>query len=262
MGMLDRIKKRSFDGFKEFVLNVETSSASSRQQILLTGILEDPVFMTYVMKNVRTFEDFINLPSDEIDTVLKTQEQMMGVVAKCVFGLDPVKMTAFESNIPKYLSKLKDELGYLKEVTPGEKEGAKNFILKAVRKLQAQESIQGFPWQLPSPNIFYPKTYKDGECEIYFESGVLAATGEVAKGKRSSIWKHFYDSGKLMAEGEYSDGLKIGVWAFYYGNGSIKSQGKYKSDLKHGQWKEWDRSGVMSLAEYLEGIKKDQSSSN
>jgi hypothetical protein len=262
MGMLDRIKKRSFDGFKEFVLNVETSSATSRQQILMAGILEDPVFMTYVMKNVRTFDDFINLPSDEIETVLKTQEQMMGVLAKCVFGLDSDKMSSFGSNIPKYLSKLKDELGYLKEVTPGEKEGAKNFILKAVRKLQTQESIQGFRWQLPPPNMFYPKTYKDGENEIFFETGVLAATGEVTKGKRSSFWKHFYDSGKLMAEGEYSDGLKIGVWVFYYGTGSMKSQGKYKLDLKHGQWKEWDRLGVMSLAEYVEGVKKDQSSSN
>ncbi|MBA2403729.1 MAG: hypothetical protein H0V66_03075, partial [Bdellovibrionales bacterium] len=235
--MLDRIKKRTFEGFKEFVLNMETTGTTSRSQILMAGILEDPIFMTYVMKNVRTFEDFIDLPSDEIDTVIKTQEQIIGVLAKCIYGMPEDKILAFENNIPKHISKLKDELSYLKEVTPSEKEGAKYFILKIVRKLQQQEQIQGFKWHLPPQDMFHPKILKDGQFEIYFETGVLAAEGQVLKGKRSDAWKHFYDSGKLMAEGQYNDGLKTGVWVIYFGNGSIKAQGKYKADLKHGQWR-------------------------
>lgn len=254
--MLDRIKKRQLDGFKEFVLNMETTSASSRQHILMTGILEDPVFMTYVMKNVRSFDDFLTLPSDEIDLVLRSQEQIMGVFAKCVHGMEGDTILSLEGMIPKFISKLKDELSYLKEVTPTEKEGAKYFILKAIRKLQMQESIQGFQWHLPPQDSFRSKVFKDGKTEIYFESGVLAAEGEILKGRRSDFWKHFYDSGKLMAEGEYHDGLKSGVWVYYYGNGSIKSQGKYKLDQKHGQWQEWDRAGVVTDSEYNDGAKK------
>lgn len=256
MGMLDRIKRRQFDGFKEFVLNMETTGSTSRQQILMAGILEDPIFMTYVMKNVRTFDDFLNLPSDEIDTVLKTQDQLMGVLAKCIFGMPEDKIMALESSIPKHLSRLKDELSYLKEVTPSEKEGARYYILKVVRKLQTQEDIHGFKWHLPSQDLFHPKVHKDGKFQIFFESGVLAAEGEIVKGKRNHFWKHFYDTGKLMAEGEYTDGLKSAVWVYYYGNGNIKSQGKYKADLKHGMWKEWDRTGVVSQVEYNEGVKK------
>ena len=256
MGMLDRIKKRSFEGFKEFVLNMETTGAISRQQILMAGILEDPIFMTYVMKNVRTFEDFLNLPSDDIDTVIKTQEQIMGVLAKCLFGMPEDKLMAFESSIPKHMSRLKDELSYLKEVTPSEKEGARYFIMKVVRKLQMQETLQGFPWHLPSQEIFHPKVYKDGKCQIYFESGVKAAEGTILKGRRQNSWKHHYDSGTLMAEGDYNDGLKTGVWVYYYGNGNIKSQGKYKTDLKQGKWKDWDRAGVLIESEYNEGVKK------
>ena len=254
--MLDRIKKRQFEGFKEFVLNMETTSATSRQQILMAGILEDPVFMTYVMKNVRTFDDFLTLPSDEIDLVLRSQEQIMGVFAKCLHGTENDTIGMLEGMIPKYISKLKDELSYLKEVTPSEKEGAKYFILRAIRKLQIQERIQGFQWHLPPQDSFRSKVFKDGRIGIYFESGILAAEGEILKGRRSNFWKHFYDSGKLMAEGEYNDGLKSGVWVYYYGNGSIKSQGKYKLDQKHGKWQDWDRVGVLSVSEYNDGTKK------
>jgi hypothetical protein len=160
MGMLDRIKKRQLDGFKEFVLNMETTTASSRQHILMTGILEDPVFMTHVMKNVRTFDDFLNLPIDEIDLVLRSQEQIMGVFAKCVHGLESDTIGMLEGMIPKYISKLKDELSYLKEVSPSEKEGAKYFILKAIRKLQMQESIQVFSGTFLLKNHFIRKSLK------------------------------------------------------------------------------------------------------
>lgn len=257
MGMLGRIKKKQLDGFKEFVINMETTGAQARQHIFITGILEDPVFITYVMKNIKTFDDFLNLPSDEIDTVLKHQDQLLGVFAKCVLGMPEEKLMALESVIPKHLSKLKDELSYLKEVTPAEREGARFYILKITRKLQQQELIHGFHWSYPPQDLFHPKTYKDGTQKIFFECGVLAAEGDFLKGRRVGFWKHFYDSGKLLAEGEYTDGYKSGTWVLYYSNGSIKSQGKYKADLKQGIWQEWDRLGTESKAEFHEGVKKE-----
>jgi hypothetical protein len=257
MGMLDRIKRRHFEGFKEFVLNMETTGSATRQQILIAGVLEDPVFMSYVMKNLKTFDDFLNLPSDEIDRVLMHQEQLLGVFAKCLFGLPEEKITDVSNGIPKFSSKLKDEMSYLKDVTSAEKEGAKYYILKVVRKLQMQETIHGFKWDLPPQDLFHARVVKDGKSQIFFESGVLAAEGDVVKGKRNSFWKHFYDTGKLMAEGEYVDGFKSGVWVYYYPNSNIKSQGRYRADLKQGLWKEWDRNNVQSQAEYNEGVKKE-----
>lgn len=254
--MLDRIKKRQFAGFKEFVQNMEITGGLTRQQIFMAGVLEDPIFMSYVMKNIRTFDDFLNLSSDDIDTVLMLQEQMMGIFAKCMFGLSEEKILSLESVIPRHMSKFKDELSYIKEVSSSEKESARYYIVKTARKLQMDERIQGFTWSLPPMDLFYPKTFKEGKNQIFFESGVLAAEGEIVKGRRSGFWKHFYDSGKLLAEGEYLDGLKTGVWVFYFGNGSIKSQGKYRQDLRQGLWKEWDRSGIESENEYDEGIKK------
>jgi hypothetical protein len=261
MGMLERIKKRQFQGFKEFVQNMEITPGATRQHIFMTGVLEDPLFMSYVMKNLRTFEDFLALSSDDIDTVLKHQDQILGIFAKCMFDSPEEKLKELESTIPRLLSKFKDEMSYLKEVTAQEKEAAKYYIIKTARKLQMDELIQGFRWELPPHEIFYPKTYKDGRAEIKFASGVMAAEGEITKGRRFGRWKHYYDSGKLLAEGEYQDGLKTSDWTFYYGNGSIKATGKYMLDLKEGFWEEYDRTGIKSEVEYVEGVKKDQSSS-
>lgn len=256
MGMLDRIKRHQFAGFKEFVQNMEITGVQKRQQIFMAGVLEDPLFMGHVMKNLKTFEDFLNLPSDEIDLVLTHQEQVLAIFAKCMFGLPEEKLFGMESIIPRFFSRFKDELSYLTEVSPGEREGAKYYILKLTRKLQTDERINGFQWQLPDQDIFYPKTYKDGKTQIFFESGALAAEGEYFKGKRIGYWRHNYDSGKILAEGDYdSSGLKSGVWVFYYGAGTLKSQGKYKDDLKHGVWREWDRNGALTETEFSEGVK-------
>lgn len=256
MGMLDRIKKRQIDGFKEFVINMETTGTAKRGQIFTAGVLEDPIFMSYVMKNIRTFEDFLSMDSDDIEAVLTAQDQTMTVFAKCMFGSDGSKLSSLENIIPRHISKFKDELSYLKDVSLKECEGAKFYIMKIVRKFQMDEKIQGFSWKLPPQEVYYPKQYKDGVVKVLFENNVVAAEGSYLKGRRIGFWQHNYDQGNILAEGDYSEGLKTGVWVFYYSNGKLRSQGKYKMDLKHGNWKEWDRNGVLSEVEYNEGVKK------
>lgn len=253
--MLDRIKRKQLLGFKEFVLNMETTGPATRQNILMAGILEDPKFMAYVMRNIKTFHHVLELPTEELEKVLSHQEQIVGVMAKCIFGEPDETIKSLETSLPRYSSRLKDEISYLNEVSASEKEGAKYYILKIVRKLQMNEEIHGFSWDLPPQDFFHPKVLKDGKCQIHFDSGILAAEGEILKGKRTLFWKHYYDSGSLLAEGEYNDGLKTGSWTFFYGNQKPKAEGYYRFDLKHGHWKEWDRSGVLAEVEYNEGVK-------
>lgn len=256
MGMLDRIKKKQIEGFKDFVISMETSGGQTRGQIFTAGVLEDPVYMSYVMKNIKTFDDFLELDSDEIDTVLTSQEQILTLFAKCFFGADEERLKLVETLIPRLISKFKDELSYISEVKEQELVGAKFYILKTVRKLQKEEKIHGFKWILPPQDIYYPKPIKDGPHKIFFENGTLAASGIYIKGKRMGDWKHYYENGKLLAEGDYFDGMKAGVWKFYYSNGQIRSEGKYKADQRHGLWKEYDRNGVVSEVEYDEGLRK------
>lgn len=257
MGILERIKKRQIDGFKEFVQNMETTGAQKRVPIFTAGILEDPVFMSWVMKNIRTFDDIFTLNSDDLDIVLKSSDQIISVFAKCMHGSDEKKLMELESVIPKHMSKFKDEYSYIKELDQRDKDAAKLFLLKSVRQLQMKESIIGFSWKLPPMDVFYPKTNKDGPSEVYFESSVLAAVGEYLKNKRCGLWRHYYETGKLLAEGNYNDGLKSGVWVFFYGNGDKRSEGVYKGDQRNGVWKEWDRHGNMTEGEFLDGVKQE-----
>jgi hypothetical protein len=255
--MLDRIKKKQLTGFKEFVQNMEITSREKRNQILISGLLEDPLYMEWVMKNLKNFDDFLKLPGEDILAVLNSQDQILSVFAKCIFP-DPVSsFEGLESTVAPIGNRLRDEMSYLKAVTPGEKESAKYYMVKAARKLSNAETITGFPWNLPSMEVFYTKTYKDGYVQITFANGVTAAEGMSLKNRRLGEWKHFYETGAVLAEGEYSDGMKIGPWHFYYANGNPKSQGIYHHDQKQGKWKEFARDGSVTEAYYNLGVKEN-----
>lgn len=254
--MLERIKKRQIQGFKDFVVNMETTGLQTRGQIFMSGVLEDPLYMSYVMKNIRSFEDFLGLDSDDVEKVLSQQDQLPGLFAKCFFGAPEDKLMELEVVIPRFFGRFKDELSYLKEVTPAEREGARNFILKLTRKLQEEERIHGFRWDLPPQDFYYPKQFKDGEQRLFFDNGNVATEGTYLKGRRIGGWRHFYETGALLAAGDYFDGEKTGGWIFYFSSGAKKSQGKYLNDLKHGTWKEWDRSGVEAGVVYEQGVRK------
>ncbi|HLT22880.1 MAG TPA: hypothetical protein VKZ84_05535 [Bacteriovoracaceae bacterium] len=251
MGMLDRIKKKQLNGFKEFVQNMEITSSSKRIHIFMTGVLEDPIYMNWVMKNIKNFSHVLELSSEDLEAVLMFQEQMVGIFAKSIAkeDIDPLSL------LPRLGNRVRDELSYLGDLSPQEIDSARFYMIKMTRKLQMEEKITGFNWLLPPQDVFFNKHIKDGKEQIFFDNGNLAAEGEYAKAKRIGYWRHNYDTGKILAEGEYLDGLKVGTWVFYYGNGEIKSQGKYMHDQKHGTWQEWDRNGVMTEIKYREGVR-------
>lgn len=254
--MLDRIKKRQLDGFKEFVQNMEITAAGKRQQIITAGILEDPNFMSWVLKNMKVMDDFLSLPSEDLEAVLVSHPQIVTIFAKAIKDLPTEKQDSILNSI-RFSSQIKDELSYLTTVEIAEREGARYFLIKTVRKLQQEEKIQGFPWKLPPMDVFYPKTYADGATEIFFQTGILAAKGEMLKNKRTGRWIHHYDNGSLLAKGEYTLGLKSGEWEFYYGNGKIRAKGLYFDDARGGVWDEWDRNGEKKEVYYRDGVKME-----
>lgn len=256
MSMLERIKKRQWDGLKDFVESIEVTGATQRQQIMMNGILEDPIFMRWVTRNVRSFDDFLNLSSDEVDKVVRASDAMLTVIAKALPVADEEELQKFAPCFPRVFGKLRDEISYLKDVPLPERESAQFFVLKTVRKLQREEAISGFQWQLPPQEVFHEKSsVKEGTLTITFEDGTVALEGEVLRGKRIGIWRHYYDNGRLLAEGNYQEGVKAGPWRFYFGNGELRSEGKYLNDLRHGAWKEYDRNGGVRTSEWSEGKK-------
>lgn len=255
MGMLERIKKKQINGFKDFVQNLEITAGTTKHHIFTTGVLEDPVYMSWVMKNLKTFEDFLKLPGDDIGSVLAGQERIVNVFVKCIWGEPDEKIMSLEGAVPQFMSQIRDELSYLQAVTPAEKEGAKYYMIKATRKLMSEEKINGFRWDLPPMDVFYPKNFKTGYNEILYDSGAVAAKGMIESNKRVGQWQHFYETGQILAFGDYYNGLKVGEWTFNYSSGKVKAQGKYLSDDRHGLWKEFDRTGELHEVTYSQGVK-------
>ena len=243
MGMMGRIKKKKAQGFKELVINMESSSSEVRSQIFTSGYLEDPVFMAYALKNIRTFDDFLNLSSDDIFKVISGHGQLIRLLAKCLFGMDEKYFDSFYRAIPLLMGKLKDELKLLDHLSVPDREAARVQVLKVVRKFQLEERIDGFSWILPPDAVYVSQKLQEGECKILFENKTLLAQGSILKGKRSGGWMFYSTTGKLFAKGSYDHGLKTGPWIFYYGNGNKKAQGDFVQDEKSGLWLEWDREG-------------------
>lgn len=224
---------------------------ASRYSIVVTGILEDPAYMQWVTRNMKSFEQFLEFTSDDIEQVMRSNDSMMMMLARAMKNLDWEK---YSPNFSRFQGKLKDEIGYLTEVSPAEQEKAQFFILKAVRKMQREEKIQGFSWELPDQVIFHaPQFPKEGVVQLKFIDGSIAAEGEVLKGKRIGVWKHFYETKKLLAQGTYQEDLKEGLWTFFYANGEKRSEGRFLSDSRHAEWKEWSRTGELSLSQWTDG---------
>src|SRR5690606_21794084 len=157
MGMLDRIKKKQLNGFKEFVQNMEITSSSKRIHIFMTGVLEDPIYMNWVMKNIKNFSHVLELSSEDLEAVLMFQEQMVGIFAKSIAkeDIDPLSL------LPRLGNRVRDELSYLGDLSPQEIDSARFYMIKMTRKLQMEEKITGFNWLLPPQDVFFNKHIKD-----------------------------------------------------------------------------------------------------
>jgi hypothetical protein len=246
MGILRRIKKKEFEGFKDFVKSLETTAHSKRLNIIEAGILEDPVYMMYVFKNMTTPNEVIELVNDSIDMFVKSMPNAINTLAKAFYKTDKVDFILNEV-LPKGLAKdFEEELGLITELRQSEKDAAGYLLIQTYRDLQAQEYIYGKAWDFPPNNILKddPNNRPEGHTVISFENGQTAAEGDMVKGRREGTWVHYYENGVIMARGNWREGLKEGEWTFWHANGKKKSQGVYKEDVKDGTWHNFDRNGM------------------
>lgn len=210
--------------------------------------------MQWVTLNVKSFNDFLELSDDDIESIIRSNDSMINMLARATKDL-PWESVA--SKFSRFAGKLKDEISYLPEISAGEKDGAQQFLLKTARKMQKGELIQGFRWEIPPQDLFFDSPLpKEGKIQIKFIDGSLAAEGEVFKGKRVGEWMHFYEIGKLLAQGNYREDLKEGLWTFYYGSGEKRSEGRFSSDARNGEWRDWSRTGEETVSDWVEGKKQ------
>lgn len=257
MAMLTRLKRRELEGFKEFVCNLETTPESRRKEILQLAALEDPIYTSWVIKNLAHVNDILKLSSNQIDKILKTIPNGLNAFAKAFYNTEQIAYIK-EQVLSRYmLAEFEEFLLAVHNLKKAEQEGAQFLILKVVRELQRKEEIEGPYWSLPPIDLMNEEKMKvfNGDFEIKFDNGTIAAKGSILKSQRHGIWEHFFENNRLMARGFYRVGLKNGTWEFWYLNGKVKAKGPFKDDNKHGEWHEFDLAGVETIVHYEDGKK-------
>lgn len=253
--MLSRHKKKGFEGFKYFACFLETLSLRKRKDIIESAILEDPVYMTWIFKNMITLDYLLHFDSKEVETFFSNAPNLLEVLAKAVLT-HPLKDKILAEFLPTQMKKEIEEIFEIfKNIPTGAQQSSQYFLVSRIRKLQDEGAIREFSWKLPPRSIATESTHhiRSGDFILKYESGKIALEGQLDHTLRSGAWQHYYSNGQLMAEGEYQRGEKKGEWIFHYANGVIKSQGTFVEDRKSGEWKEWDTKGNEKIVTYSKG---------
>lgn len=254
MKMLQRSKKKEMEGFKDFVKNLETTPSEKMLSKFQLCALEDPVYMSWVAKNMMTIEKFFEFSEEEIQTVLSSLKEAVLISAKAIGGTPYEQRLMQSMTKDDFVEKFKYELTIHTDIKAEDKEASLFSIFKAFRTMQNKDLIQGLPWRLPTIDVvkINKNIAPSGPYELFFddEKKVKALSGELKTKQRIGVWEHFFTNGNLMAKGEYAEDEMNGNWTFYYPDGSPKSEGQYSGGKKVGTWKEWDRNKVETTVSY------------
>lgn len=245
--MLDRHKKLGVEGFKNFVRNIETTPKSKRDNVVDLSFVEDPIYVSYALKNILTIERVLELSLDDLKLFVGESEDNLLVFIKA-FARTKVFPEVEENILSKIASKsqVADLVGFAKKTNtpPGELQA---ILIKLLRNMIDQDKLKNFPWVFPDASSLNLGRLngKTGPYSKRYETGKVALVGSLVRGKRNGIWDIFHENGKLFAEGQYDNGIKTGFWTFFHPDGGRKAYGNFSRDTKQGKWKLWDLNGVL-----------------
>lgn len=256
MQTLKKHKKKGEEGFKNFIYFLEEAPQSTKNNIIFIALLEDPVYMQYILKNLQTFDRMTLLDSNEIITLIQSLPNPIQTFVYALSGEQIEERFITNSLPPTMKREYQDEKSFITDNTPAKKNAAQFSIIKTIHGLQKNLRITSRSFSIPPSDILYGRsgsTSDNGQYEQLFENGSIALLGNIKRTLREGSWQHYYPNGQLMAEGIYINDDKAGTWKFYYSNGNIKSSGEFVENLKQGEWKNYTISGQPSSVKFNRG---------
>lgn len=258
MYTLKKHKKKGAAGFKEFVKNLETFPASTVKEMLLLGLVEDPVYLKWAMENRISFQYLLNLSEADVMTLFQNINKSFEILAMA-FKNTNEEDDFIKSKLPSSLQKQYYQESEYINPTPQQKIQARTKLMNTLYQLEDSGVFEKFSWKIPPVNILEGEELKpleDGQYGLYYtepHESVLALKGPVEKGLRAGLWAHFYPNSELIAKGYYVSGEKAGSWTFFYPNKALWLEGKFVDGLKDGTWKEYAPDGTSVEIQYQKG---------
>ncbi|MFT4977695.1 MAG: antitoxin component YwqK of YwqJK toxin-antitoxin module [Myxococcota bacterium] len=87
-----------------------------------------------------------------------------------------------------------------------------------------------------------------GWAMLRYDSGQLAASGELREGIPVGRWEFFEQGGARYTAGEYTDGVSVGTWTWWHASGQVRLEGRMRSGQRSGKWTEFYETGVKKSA--------------
>lgn len=258
MYTLKKHKKKGAAGFKEFVKNLETFPASTVKEMLLLGLVEDPVYLKWAMENRISFQYLLNLSEEDVMTLFQNINKSFEILAMA-FKNTSEEDDFIKGKLPSSLQKQYYQESEYINPTLQQKIQARTKLMNTLYQLEESGVFEKFSWKIPPVSILEGEELKpleDGQYGLYYTEpyeNVLALKGPVEKGLRAGLWAHFYPNGELIAKGHYVSGEKAGSWTFFYPNKAMWLEGKFVDGLKDGSWKEYATDGTFVEIQYQKG---------
>lgn len=258
MYTLKKHKKRGAAGFKDFVKNLETFPANTVKEMLLLGLIEDPVYLKWAMENRISFHYLTQLSSADVMTIFQNINSSLEIL---VMALKDSKEEEdfIKSKFPSALQKqYYEEREYVNPDTT-QRTQARTKLMNTLFKLEETGILEKFTWNIPPVKILEGEELKleeDGQSSLYYTppyENIMALKGPIEKGLREGLWHHYYPNAELIAKGHYVSGEKAGNWTFYYPDKSLWLEGKFVDGLKEGLWKEYTPQGQFTEIKYQKG---------
>lgn len=255
MYTLSKHKKRGIEGFKDFVKKLELFPPATVKEMIFIGLLEDPVYLSWALKNRLSFKFFTQLEVDYVLAVYESFKNPLNLFIMAFKGSDE-ESEFIASKFPIPLQKqYADEAEFVK-VTTSQQQTARIKIMEKVLELEQAGEIPQITWHLPPAHIWESQEApidESGNFVKKYDNGNIALEGKLEKRLRAGSWKHYYPNGKILAEGYYLSGERADQWIFYYPDGKIQSKGSFKSGVRHGRWEEYNVKGDVTSYNYKDG---------
>jgi len=255
MEMFHKHKKKDIDGFREFVLFFEQLSVAKQELILDVGILEDPLYLSWITRNMLTFLSLFELDQNDFNKIIPLIPNKFITLAKAFYKKTPEETELLARFPQTWIKQYKEEFELLKDMRINMQENSQALIIQSIRKHIKLIDYKKLSWKIPPIEIvtLQRNPLKDGTYEICYDNGNLAMAGDLEKYRRHGYWEFYFEDGNIATQGVYNQGLKEGSWSFYNKNCALKACGQFHQDHKEGPWEEWNREGIKKNKKYHRG---------
>jgi len=184
MYILTKHKKKGEEGFKGFVRSLATMGSATFKNVLQMALLEDPVYMKWIMTNLSAtgFDFFTRLDKTSVQKVYNEINNPLRIFVLALSNFEDCKNFINEKFLPTMKAQFMEEAEMTQNITPAQQTASKTIIIEKMFELQKRREIPDTDWEIPAKEVLSGENHKivaNGDFLLVFENGKPALRGQL-----------------------------------------------------------------------------------